>query len=80
MKSCGLYGPKSCGKTTLIEYVMENELFEYFKLFKSTKYNVKYINFRGKAISNYESFINSFVMNEFKDKKDINISFNLGTI
>jgi len=41
-----LYGPKSTGKTTLIEYVIENELFEDFKLFKSQKYNVKYINFR----------------------------------
>jgi len=27
-----LYGPKSTGKTTLIEYVIENELFEDFKV------------------------------------------------
>ena len=47
-----LYGPKSTGKTTLIEYVIENELFEDFKLFKSQKYNVKYINFRRKLIGN----------------------------
>ena len=56
-----IYGPKSTGKTTLIEYVIENELFDDFSLFKSKKYNVKYINFRRKAVTNYESFINSFV-------------------
>ena len=38
-----IYGPKSTGKTTLIEYIVENELFEDFKLFKSSKYNVKYL-------------------------------------
>lgn len=36
-----VYGPKSTGKTTLIEYVIENELFENFLLFKSSKYNIK---------------------------------------
>ena len=38
-----IYGPKSTGKTTLIEYIIENELFDDFKLFKSSKYNVKYL-------------------------------------
>ena len=41
-----IYGPKSSGKTTLIEYVVENELFEDFWKLKSSKYWVKYINFR----------------------------------
>ena len=57
-----IYGPKSCGKTTLIEYVIENELFDDFKLFKSEKYNVKYINFRRRVIGNYDSFIDSFIV------------------
>ena len=38
-----IYGPKSTGKTTLIEYIVENKLFDDFALFKSKKYNVKYI-------------------------------------
>ncbi|MCL0077821.1 ATP-binding protein [Peptococcaceae bacterium] len=75
-----LYGPKSCGKTTLIEYVIENELFDDFMLFKSKKYNVKYINFRGKAISNYDSFINSFITSEMKDEKDLGVAIKLGMI
>jgi len=49
-----IYGPKSTGKTTIIEYIVENELFDDFKLFKSEKYNVKYINFRQKLFGNYE--------------------------
>ena len=73
-----LYGPKSTGKTTLIEYVIENELFNDFKLFKSKKYNVKYINFRRKLISNYKSFIDSLVTKEDKslDEK-LSASINL---
>ena len=43
-----VYGPKSTGKTTLIEYIIERELFDDFKLFKSEKYNIKYINFSHK--------------------------------
>jgi AAA+ ATPase superfamily predicted ATPase len=73
-----LCGPKSTGKTTLIEYVIENELFNDFKLFKSKKYNVKYINFRRKLISSYKSFIDSLVTKEDKslDEK-LSASINL---
>ncbi len=35
-----IFGPKSTGKTTLIEYVIEKEFL------KSNKYSIKYINFR----------------------------------
>ena len=62
-----LYGPKSTGKTTLIEYVIVNELFEDFKLFKSSKYNIKYINFRRKLVANYDMFIDSLVAKENKN-------------
>ncbi len=46
-----LYGPKSSGKTTLLEYIVEN------KLSKNPNLYVNYINFRGYAISNYSSFL-----------------------
>jgi AAA+ ATPase superfamily predicted ATPase len=73
-----LYGPKSTGKTTLIEYVIENELFEDFKLFKSEKYNIKYINFRRKLIGSFDNFIDSLL--EEKDDEvidEINRAYNL---
>ncbi|MDQ7031805.1 MAG: ATP-binding protein, partial [Desulfonauticus sp.] len=70
-----IYGPKSTGKTTLIEYVIENELFDDFKLFKSKNYNVKYINFRARAVYNYDSFVNSMLVNQKVAKG--NWSFNL---
>jgi AAA+ ATPase superfamily predicted ATPase len=74
-----LYGPKSTGKTTLIEYVIENELFDDFKLFKSEKYNVKYINFRRKLIGSFDNFIDSLL--EEKDDEEmideINRAYNL---
>ena len=50
-----VYGPKSTGKTTLIEYIVENHLMQ------DPSYNVKYINFRGKMIANYENFIDAFI-------------------
>ncbi|MDQ7033061.1 MAG: ATP-binding protein [Desulfonauticus sp.] len=50
-----IYGPKSTGKTTLIEYIVENYLL------KNKDYNVKYINFRGKMIANYDNFVDAFI-------------------
>ena len=50
-----VYGPKSTGKTTLIEYVVENYLMN------DVKYNVKYINFRRNIISNYDNFLQTFI-------------------
>jgi len=49
-----IYGPKSSGKTTLIEYIVEE------KLKKDRKFYVNYINFRGYAIVNYSSFLNIY--------------------
>jgi len=56
-----VYGPKSTGKTTLIEYVLENNL-------DSKKYNIKYLNFRRTLISTLDNFIESFI--EEKDEED----------
>jgi len=67
-----VYGPKSTGKTTLIEYIVENTLLN------DPSYNVKYISFRRKMVGNYDSFINSFITpkeNEFL--KDLKLSINL---
>jgi len=50
-----VYGPKSTGKTTLIEYVVENYLLD------DNSYNVKYINFRRNIISNYNNFLQTFI-------------------
>ena len=75
-----IYGPKSTGKTTLIEYIVENELFEDFKLFKSSKYNVKYINFRRKVIANYDHFIDAILEEKddsYEYSNELNRSYNL---
>ncbi|MDQ7032613.1 MAG: ATP-binding protein [Desulfonauticus sp.] len=63
-----VYGPKSTGKTTLIEYIIENNLL------KDKSYNVKYISLRRKMIANYDNFIDAFIKPEsehnfFKDVK-----------
>ena len=47
-----LYGPKSCGKTTLIEKVINN--------LEEKKYATNYINLRGTIIENFNSFLNIF--------------------
>ena len=52
-----LYGPKSTGKTTLIEYVIENEL-------NKSKYWIKYLNLRRTLIATYDNFIYSFFEEE----------------
>jgi AAA+ ATPase superfamily predicted ATPase len=74
-----IYGPKSTGKTTIIEYIVENELFDDFKFLKSEKYNVKYINFRRKLFGNYESFINSMLfVDRNKISESLKMTINLG--
>ncbi|MDQ7033031.1 MAG: ATP-binding protein [Desulfonauticus sp.] len=50
-----VYGPKSTGKTTLIEYIIENYLLE------DKHYNIKYINFRRVLISSFDNFIDSIL-------------------
>ncbi|MDQ7033194.1 MAG: ATP-binding protein, partial [Desulfonauticus sp.] len=76
-----LYGPKSTGKTTLIEYVIEKEWTSDLKIFD--KYWIKYINFRGLMVGSYASFINSF-FEEAEDQDDFSgefkAGFNLGVI
>ena len=77
-----VYGPKSTGKTTLIEYIIEKELTKGLKVFD--KYWIKYINFRGLLVTNYDNFVESF-LEEAEDKEDdfrgeVGSSFNLGVI
>ena len=76
-----LYGPKSSGKTTLIEYVIEKELTSNLKIFD--KYWIKYINFRRTMVGSYDSFINSF-FEEAEGEDDfsgeIKAGFNIGII
>jgi len=65
-----IYGPKSSGKTTLIEYVVEKELFEDFeKLKPKGNYWVKYLNLRRKLISSYETFLEAFIKPRSKKSK-----------
>ncbi len=77
-----LYGPKSSGKTTLIEYVIENELFEdFWGLEPRGNYWVRYINLRRYLISNYECFIEAFVKPKMRaDRKEerLNARISLG--
>jgi len=49
-----IYGPKSSGKTTLMEYIVENILE------KDTNYYVNYVNFRRYAIVNYKDFLDIY--------------------
>jgi AAA+ ATPase superfamily predicted ATPase len=65
-----IYGPKSSGKTTLIEYVVENELFEDFWKFKPKKnYWVRYMNLRGYLITSYKTFLEAFIKPKKESKK-----------
>jgi predicted AAA+ superfamily ATPase len=65
-----VFGPKSCGKTTLIEYIVENELFEDFeKLKPKSNYWVKYMNLRRYLISSYETFIEAFIKQKNKTRR-----------
>ena len=49
-----IYGPKSSGKTTLMEYLVENVLKKDKSLY------VNYVNFRRYAIVNYDSFLDVY--------------------
>jgi AAA+ ATPase superfamily predicted ATPase len=67
-----VYGPKSTGKTTLIEYILENEL-------DSKEYNIKYINFRRTLIGSFDNFIESFIEEKDEDQTqtELNRNYNL---
>lgn len=49
-----IYGPKSSGKTTLVEYIVENILQE------DKNYYVNYVNFRSYAIAGYREFLDIY--------------------
>ena len=49
-----IYGPKSSGKTTLMEYLVENVLE------KDKSFYVNYVNFRRYAIVNYRDFLDIY--------------------
>ena len=76
-----VYGPKSSGKTTIIEYIVEKELLGEGKL-KKDKYWVKFINLRGKLISSYNSFLEALIMPKDEGDKsaELSASINLGVI
>ncbi len=66
-----VYGPKSSGKTTVIEYVVENRLLTEKDFWAKSKYWVKYINLRRKLISNYATFLHSFIFPNDVFKKTV---------
>ena len=74
-----VYGPKSTGKTTLIEYIIENELIDNRTLFKSSRYNIKYLNLRRKLIGSYDTFLDSITTIEnSKLQEKLSAELNLG--
>ncbi len=66
-----VYGPKSSGKTTVIEYVLENMLLGEENWWDTGRYWVKYINLRRKLISSYKTFLHSFIMPDNVYKKSV---------
>jgi len=65
-----LYGPKSTGKTTLIEYVLEKEL--------DNSYYKKFFSFRRKIFGNYDMFLESMLEPLDEDEGEISSELNLG--
>ncbi len=57
-----VYGPKSSGKTTVIEYMIEKKLLTEKEWWLKSKYWVKYLNLRRKLISSYKTFLHSFIV------------------
>ncbi|MDQ7032615.1 MAG: ATP-binding protein [Desulfonauticus sp.] len=60
-----VYGPKSSGKTTVMEYVVENYLLKDKKRFW-----VKYFNLRETVISSYDSFLDTFFVELEKSESE----------
>ena len=77
-----IYGPKSSGKTTLIEYIIENELYEDFWNSKLKKdYWVRYLNLRGYLITSYKTFLEAFIKpseNILKKEEKLNGRISVG--
>ena len=59
-----IYGPKSSGKTTVIEYVIEKNLLTERQWWIKGKYWVKYVNLREVLISSYEKFLDALLVSE----------------
>ena len=74
-----VYGPKSSGKTTVIEYVIEKRLLKENKRRKKNKYWVKYLNLREALIASYGSFLDTFFVEvkEEESEKEGRIGINL---
>ncbi|NPA39028.1 MAG: AAA family ATPase, partial [Thermodesulfobacteria bacterium] len=62
-----VYGPKSSGKTTVIEYVIEKKLLPTNKRRKKSKYWIKYFNLRETLIASYNSFLDTFFVDVKSD-------------
>ena len=74
-----VYGPKSSGKTTVIEYVIEKKLLKENKRKKKSKYWVKYLNLREALIASYGSFLDTFFVEvkEEESEKEGKIEINV---
>ncbi len=69
-----VYGPKSSGKTTLINWLIEKQL-------DHRKYAINYLNLRGVLVYNFQTFLDAFFVKSTQDKvKDIvgGITLNIG--
>ncbi len=69
-----VYGPKSSGKTTLINSLIEKQL-------DHRKYAINYLNLRGVLVYNFQTFLDVFFVKSTQDKvKDIvgGITLNIG--
>ena len=74
-----VYGPKSSGKTTVIEYVIEKKLLKENRRKKKSKYWVKYLNLREALIASYGSFLDTFFVEvkEEESEKEGKIEINV---
>jgi AAA+ ATPase superfamily predicted ATPase len=77
-----VYGPKSSGKTTVIEYVVEKKLLIEKEWWIKGKYWVKYLNLRGKLITSYRSFLEALIVPEevYEETVETNVNLTLGLI
>ena len=63
-----VYGPKSSGKSTLLDYVIK-EIKKEKKLLFAKKYQIYWFDLRGKFLPNYESAIEIFFSKQKKTSK-----------
>ncbi len=74
-----VYGPKSSGKTTVIEYVIEKKLLPEKEWWQKSKYWVKYLNLREALIASYNSFLDTFFIADEGDdvEREARVGVNL---